>query len=74
MKTKIITIALVLSCVKLFSQAVYTKTSEEFNQFHYLISSAERMQKNDSALQSYAKFTDAFESYKGGVNPTHYFR
>lgn len=60
--------------VNAFSQVVYTKTSDEFNSFHQNVVSAERMLRNDSALQAYAKFTDAFEQYKGNVNPNHYYK
>lgn len=70
---KITFILFVALNTSVFSQTVYTKTSEEFNQYHYLVSTAERMHKNDSALQAYAKFRDAFEGYNGTVHPSHYF-
>ena len=69
-KITFVLLALVNSCL---AQTKYSSTSEEFNNFHYLISTAERMYKNDSSLQAYAKFDDAIQNYKGTVNPTHYF-
>lgn len=73
MKNIFLTIVISLTCTKSFSQVIYSATSEDFNQSHYLISSAERMYQNDSALQAYAKFSDAFNSTNSGINPTHYF-
>jgi len=57
-----------------FAQTKYSTVSEDFITFHDNISAGERMYKNDSLLQAYAKFDIAFEGYKGGVNPGHYFR
>lgn len=59
--------------INTFSQVVYTKTSDEFNNFHQNVVSAERMLHNDSALQAYSKFRDAFDNYNGNIHPTHYF-
>ena len=56
------------------AQTKYSTTSEDFNNFHSTISSAERMFKNDSLLQAFAYYGTAFENYKGGVNPSHYFK
>lgn len=57
-----------------FAQTKYSTVSEDFITFHDNISAAERMFKNDSLLQAYAKFDIAFEGYKGTVNPSHYYR
>lgn len=56
------------------AQAKYSTVSEDFITFHDNISAAERMFKNDSLLQAYAKFDNAIAGYKGAVNPGHYFR
>jgi hypothetical protein len=56
------------------AQTKYSTPSDEYVNFHKLISTAERMYKNDSLLQAYAKFDIAFNSYQGAVNPGHYFR
>ncbi|MBC7694017.1 MAG: hypothetical protein H7141_01080 [Burkholderiales bacterium] len=61
-------------CLNLFSQVKYTAVSDDFISFHDNISAAERMFKNDSLLQAYAKFDNAFSNYKGQVNAGHYFR
>lgn len=70
---KITFILFVALNTNVFSQVTYNKTSEEFNQYHYLVSTAERMYKNDSALQAYAKFRDALDGNTGGIHPSHYF-
>ena len=57
-----------------FAQTKYSTTSNDFNTYHATVSSAERMFKNDSLLQAYAKFDIAFENYKGEINPSHYFK
>jgi hypothetical protein len=57
-----------------FAQAKYSAMSADFISFHENISAGERMFKNDSLLQAYAKYDNAFENYKGTVNPVHYFR
>jgi hypothetical protein len=57
-----------------FAQTKYSTVPEDFITFHDNISAAERMYKNDSLLQAYAKFDIAFEGYKGAVNPGHYFK
>ena len=57
-----------------FAQTKYSTVSEDFITFHDNISAAERMFKNDSLLQAYAKFDIAIEGYKGAVNPSHYYR
>jgi hypothetical protein len=51
-----------------FAQTKYSTVAEDFITFHDNISAAERMYKNDSLLQAYAKFDIAFEGYKGAVN------
>lgn len=58
----------------LSAQTKYTTPSEEFVEFHTMIGSAERMYKNDSLLQAYAKYDIAFSGYNGAVNPSHYFK
>ncbi len=57
-----------------FAQAKYSTVSENFMAYHEKIASAERMYKNDSLLQAYAKFDISIAEYKGAVNPGHYFR
>lgn len=58
-----------------YSQAKYTAvTSDDFLSFHQMVSAAERMYKNDSMLQAYAKYDIAFSNYKGAINPSHYFK
>ena len=57
-----------------FAQTKYSTTSDDFNNYHATVSSAERMFKNDSLLQAFAKFDIAFENYKGAINPSHYFK
>ena len=56
------------------AQTKYSFPSEDFIAFHQTVSSAERMFKNDSLLQAYAKYDIAFHSYKGEINPSHYFK
>ncbi len=56
------------------AQTKYSTTSDDFNNYHSTVSAAERMFKNDSLLQAYAKFDIAFENYKGVINPSHYFK
>lgn len=56
------------------AQTIYTTPSDDFASFHKLIAVAERMYKNDSLLQAYAKYDVAFNNYKGAVNPGHYYR
>lgn len=58
----------------MFSQAKYSTVSGDFISYHENISAAERMYKNDSLLQAYAKYDIAIANYKGTVNPGHYFR
>ncbi|MBS1636924.1 MAG: hypothetical protein JST26_13485 [Bacteroidetes bacterium] len=58
--------------IRLSAQTKYTVPPEDFITFHKNISDAERMFKNDSALQAYARFDMAFSEYKGEVNPSHY--
>ncbi|MES2565315.1 MAG: hypothetical protein V4565_00515 [Bacteroidota bacterium] len=60
--------------LNLLAQAKYSTVSEDFVLFHENVSAAERMYRNDSILQAYAKFDNAFANYKGQVNPGHYFR
>lgn len=56
------------------AQTKYSFPSEDFITFHQTVSSAERMFKNDSLLQAYAKYDIAFSGYKGEINPSHYFK
>lgn len=56
------------------AQTKYSTTSADFNYYHATVSAAERMFRNDSLLQAYAKFDIAFENYKGAINPSHYFK
>lgn len=56
------------------AQTKYTTPPEDFVTFHSMIGSAERMYKNDSLLQAYAKYDIAFSGYNGAVNPSHYFK
>lgn len=56
------------------AQIKYSTVDTVFINFHKNISAAERMYKNDSLLQAYAKFDIAFDSYKGEINPSHYFK
>ena len=60
--------------VKAIGQTKYTTVSENFISYHQNIAVAERMFKNDSLLQAYAWFDIAIQSYKGAINPGHYFR
>lgn len=73
MKTSILILMIAFSSV-VFAQVKYTKVSEDFISYHENISAGERMYKNDSLLQAYAKFDIAFEKYKGAINPRHYFK
>ena len=58
----------------LVAQTKYNTVSESFISYHENIAVAERMFKNDSLLQAYARFDMAIQSYKGAINPGHYFR
>ncbi len=58
----------------LFAQAKYSTASDDFVAFHANIAAAERMYKNDSLLQAYAKYDIAFTGYTGAINPSHYFK
>jgi hypothetical protein len=73
MKTSLFLLMIVIS-MGLFSQAKYSTVSGDFISYHENISAAERMFKNDSLLQAYAKYDIAISNYKGAVNPGHYFR
>lgn len=73
MKTSLFLLVFVFNLSSI-AQTKYSTVSDDFISYHDKISSAERMFKNDSLLQAYAKFDIAFEGYKGAVNPTHYFR
>ncbi|MBI3520002.1 MAG: hypothetical protein HY062_11675 [Bacteroidetes bacterium] len=72
MKTSLF-LLIVLFSMSVLAQTKYSTASEDFITFHENVSSAERMYKNDSLLQAYAKFDIAFANYKGSVNPSHYF-
>jgi hypothetical protein len=65
---------ILLFSLSTLAQTKYSTVSGDFILFHENISSAERMFKNDSLLQAYAKFDNAFSNYNGVVNPGHYFR
>lgn len=56
------------------AQTKYSFPSDDFITFHQTVSSAERMFKNDSLLQAYAKYDIAFTNYKGEINPSHFFK
>ncbi len=71
---KVVFMLVVALGVNSFAQTKYSFPSEDFIAFHSTVSAAERMYKNDSLLQAYAKYDIAFDSYKGGVNPSHYFK
>lgn len=73
MKTSLFLLMFVFS-LSTIAQTKYSTVSDDFISYHDNISAAERMFKNDSLLQAYAKFDIAFEGYKGAVNPGHYFR
>lgn len=73
MKTSLFLLVFVFSLCSI-AQTKYSTVSDDFISYHDNISAAERMFKNDSLLQAYAKFDIAFEGYKGAVNPGHYFR
>jgi hypothetical protein len=64
---------LIVFSLNVSAQTKYSTVSDDFISFHENISTAERMYKNDSLLQAYAKFDIAFSNYKGFVNPEHYF-
>jgi hypothetical protein len=73
MKTSFFLLMLVFS-FGAFAQTKYSTVSEDFIAFHDNVSAAERMYKNDSLLQAYAKYDIAITNYKGAINPGHYFR
>lgn len=73
MKTLLFLLVVVLN-MSATAQIKYTTVSSDFISYHENISAAERMFKNDSLLQAYARFDIAFSNYKGSVNPGHYFR
>lgn len=70
----LIFLILIVCNLNLLAQAKYSTASDDFIAFHENISAAERMYRNDSLLQAYAKFDIAFANYKEQVNPGHYFR
>jgi hypothetical protein len=59
--------------LKVGAQTKYSTVDTVFINFHKNVSAAERMYKKDSLMQAYAKFDNAFDNYKGEVNPTHFF-
>lgn len=73
MKTSILLLMIAFS-FGAFAQAKYSTVSEDFISYHENISAGERMYKNDSLLQAFARFDIAIEKYKGAVNPGHYFK
>ena len=73
MKTLFFTLLIIFSS-SIFAQTKYSTVSENFIVYHENISAAERMYKNDSLLQAYAKYDIAIAEYKGAVNPGHFFR
>lgn len=74
MKQLILLILCSCLSVQIEAQTKYSTPTDDFVNFHKHISTAERMYKNDSLLEAYAKFDIAFNSYNGAVNPTHYFK
>lgn len=56
------------------AQVKYTTAAEDFINYHAMISDGERMFKNDSFLQAYAKFDVAIQNHKDNVNPSHYYK
>lgn len=74
MKTTLLILTTFLFALQMKSQTKYSTVADDFIEFHTTISTAERMYKNDSLLQAYAKFDIAIENYKGEINPGHYFR
>ena len=73
MKASILLVMIVFS-FGAFAQAKYSTVSDNFITYHENIAAAERMYKNDSLLQAYAKYDIAIIDYKGVINPGHYFR
>lgn len=72
MKQLLLIVAFLFSAFGYRAQTKYTIPPEDFVTFHKNISDAERMLKNDSALQAYGRFDMAFNDYKGAINPSHY--
>jgi hypothetical protein len=70
---KLIIILCFFVALKISAQTKYSTVDTVFINFHKNISAAERMYKKDSLMQAYAKFDNAFDNYKGEVNPTHFF-
>ena len=62
MKASILLLMIAFS-TSIFSQAKYSTVSEDFIVYHENISTAERMYKNDSLLQAYAKYDIAIANY-----------
>lgn len=62
------------ACCGVSAQAKYTTAPDVFIAFHNTVATAERMYKNDSLLQAYAKYDIAFANYTGDINPSHYFK
>ena len=56
------------------AQTKYSTLDSSFVDFHRNIYHANRMCNKDSFLQAYAKYSFAFENYKGIVNPSHYYK
>lgn len=74
MMKKLICILSIAIGGNIFGQTKYSTTSDDFNNYHSTVCAAERMYKNDSLLQAYAKYDIAFENYKGSINASHYFK
>ena len=77
MKTIIIKLYTIITfsfSLNVLAQVKFTVPNADFISFHSNISAAERMFKNDSLLQAFAKYDIAFSNYKGNVNPSHYLK
>ena len=74
MKKAILFLVFIATYPVAFAQAKYTPAPDNFISFHSTIATAERMYKNDSLLQAYAKYDIAFADYTGEINPSHYFK
>jgi len=70
---KLIFILCFFVVLKISGQTKYSTVDTVFINFHKNISAAERMYKKDSLMQAYAKFDNAFDNYKGEINPIHFF-
>ncbi len=71
---KINLIVIMLTALNSISQTKYSFPTDDFIQYHQKISIAERMFKHDSLIHGYARYSIAFDSYKGAINVGHYFK